>query len=115
VDLGARNSYLDSLARITSLRYVPSDDDVLKARLKTLGVVEHTFSLETGKERGVDWKIYDVGGYVCLRTVTHGQEVHAKHLSLLVREVKYVSLMATRILCHSRSSHCLASKMGPVF
>ncbi|KAF8520549.1 guanine nucleotide binding protein, alpha subunit [Gautieria morchelliformis] len=54
--------YLDSLPRITSLRYVPSDDDVLKARLKTLGVVEHMFSLETGKERGVDWKIYDVGG-----------------------------------------------------
>ncbi|KAF8587094.1 G-alpha-domain-containing protein [Ramaria rubella] len=54
--------YLDSVPRITALGYMPSDDDVLKARLKTLGVVEHTFSLETGKERGFDWKIYDVGG-----------------------------------------------------
>ena len=59
-----RPSYLDAVPRITALRYVPSDDDVLKARLKTLGVVEHTFALETGKERGVDWKIYDVGGCV---------------------------------------------------
>jgi len=54
--------YLDSVPRITDLRYVPSDDDVLKARLKTLGVVEHCFALEAGHERGVDWKIYDVGG-----------------------------------------------------
>ncbi|KAF8573460.1 G-alpha-domain-containing protein [Ramaria rubella] len=54
--------YLDSVPRITSLGYEPSDDDVLKARLKTLGVVEHTFAVETGKERGFDWKIYDVGG-----------------------------------------------------
>ncbi|KAF8521927.1 guanine nucleotide binding protein, alpha subunit [Hysterangium stoloniferum] len=54
--------YLDSLARITDTRYTPTDDDVLKARLKTVGVVEHTFSLETGKQKGVDWKIYDVGG-----------------------------------------------------
>ena len=38
-------------------------DDVLKARLKTTGVVEHTFTLSNRSEmRGVDWKIYDVGG-----------------------------------------------------
>lgn len=54
--------YLDSLSRITDVRYIPDDDDVLKARLKTVGVVEHCFSLETGKQKGVDWKIYDVGG-----------------------------------------------------
>lgn len=37
-------------------------EDVLKARLKTLGVVEHTFTLHSGNHRGVNWKIYDVGG-----------------------------------------------------
>lgn len=37
-------------------------DDVLRARLKTTGVVEHTFSLSSGEFKGVDWKIYDVGG-----------------------------------------------------
>lgn len=37
-------------------------EDVLKARLKTLGVVEHTFKLDAGNHRGVTWKIYDVGG-----------------------------------------------------
>lgn len=41
----------------------PIEDDVLKARLKTTGVVEHTFSLPKNHEfRGVEWKIYDVGG-----------------------------------------------------
>ena len=38
-------------------------DDVLKARLKTTGVVEHKFTLARGTEfRGVEWVIYDVGG-----------------------------------------------------
>lgn len=37
-------------------------DDVLRARLKTTGVTEHTFSLSSSDFRGVEWKIYDVGG-----------------------------------------------------
>ena len=37
-------------------------EDVLKARLKTLGVVEHMFTIPSGPHRGIDWKIYDVGG-----------------------------------------------------
>lgn len=39
-----------------------TSDDVLKARLKTLGVLEHTFTIQVGNHRGVNWKIYDVGG-----------------------------------------------------
>ncbi|KZV99265.1 G-alpha-domain-containing protein [Exidia glandulosa HHB12029] len=57
--------FLDEIDRIATTNYVPSEDDVLKARLKTLGVVEHTFTVDTsqvGLNRGVDWKIYDVGG-----------------------------------------------------
>ncbi|KAI0937282.1 hypothetical protein AcV5_005226 [Taiwanofungus camphoratus] len=55
--------YLDEIDRITAKMYFPTDDDVLKARLKTTGVVEHTFSLPKNHEfRGVEWKIYDVGG-----------------------------------------------------
>ncbi|KAI0640299.1 G-alpha-domain-containing protein [Trametes polyzona] len=55
--------YLDEIGRITAKMYFPTDDDVLRARLKTTGVVEHTFSLAKNSEwRGVEWKIYDVGG-----------------------------------------------------
>ena len=36
--------------------------DVLKARLKTTGVIEHTFLVTSGSNRGVEWRIYDVGG-----------------------------------------------------
>jgi len=54
--------FLDELHRITDKRYIPSDDDVLKARLKTVGVVEHSFTIDKGSEKGVDWKIFDVGG-----------------------------------------------------
>ena len=36
---------------------------MLRARLKTTGVVEHKFTLNKNSEfRGVEWVIYDVGG-----------------------------------------------------
>lgn len=54
--------YLDEINRITAKKYFPTDADVLKARLKTVGVVEHTFTIANGSNRGVEWKIYDVGG-----------------------------------------------------
>ncbi|KAL1950908.1 hypothetical protein VTO73DRAFT_57 [Trametes versicolor] len=55
--------FLEEITRVTAKMYFPTDDDVLKARLKTTGVVEHTFSLAKDSEwRGVEWKIYDVGG-----------------------------------------------------
>ncbi|KIL57705.1 hypothetical protein M378DRAFT_27866 [Amanita muscaria Koide BX008] len=43
--------FLDSLERVTSLRYVPTDDDILRARLKTLGVKEHKFRISSGANR----------------------------------------------------------------
>jgi hypothetical protein len=88
------SSFLDSLDRVTSLKYVPSDgkssrlvtegslmatiDDILRARLKTLGVSEHRFKFKAGKATcynistsshrlignmvAHDWKVFDVGG-----------------------------------------------------
>jgi guanine nucleotide-binding protein subunit alpha len=55
-------SFLDDLDRIASDNYVPSDDDVLRARLKTVGVSEYRFTRETTNMVGSDWRIYDVGG-----------------------------------------------------
>lgn len=56
--------YLNDLQRMTSPKYVPTDDDVLKARLKTVGVCEYKFHLEAsaGSESGTEWRIIDVGG-----------------------------------------------------
>ncbi|PVF92200.1 G-alpha-domain-containing protein [Serendipita vermifera] len=64
--------YLNDIYRVVASDYLPSVDDVLKARLKTLGVVEHRFSLDAPMSGGlfgkanphahVDWVIYDVGG-----------------------------------------------------
>ncbi|KXN90120.1 Guanine nucleotide-binding protein alpha-4 subunit [Leucoagaricus sp. SymC.cos] len=65
--------FLDSLERVTSLRYVPTDGkwidlfmgqlkDILRARLKTIGVSEHRFTLKAGNMLSHDWRIYDVGG-----------------------------------------------------
>ncbi|KAG6820150.1 hypothetical protein H0H93_004732 [Arthromyces matolae] len=54
--------FLDDIPRITAKKYIPTDSDVMKARLKTTGVVEHTFSVPSGNNQGVEWRIYDVGG-----------------------------------------------------
>ncbi|KAL4251985.1 P-loop containing nucleoside triphosphate hydrolase [Abortiporus biennis] len=54
--------FLDDLERVTSLKYLPSDEDVLKARLKTVGASEYRFHMEAGSESGTEWRIIDVGG-----------------------------------------------------
>lgn len=43
------------------ITYKKTPADVLKARLKTSGVVEHTFRVRTHGTT-VIWKLYDVGG-----------------------------------------------------
>ena len=60
---GPPRSFLNDIQRLTAKNYVPSNQDVLSARLKTLGVVEHHFALDRGGEKGYDWYIYDVGGH----------------------------------------------------
>jgi len=56
--------FLNDLERVTSLKYMPSEDDVLKARLKTVGVSEYKFEMEVtaGRDSGTEWRIVDVGG-----------------------------------------------------
>jgi hypothetical protein len=46
-----------------SLTFV-SPDDVLKARLKTVGVSEYKFEMEVaaGRDSAAEWRIIDVGG-----------------------------------------------------
>eukprot|EP01103_Thecamoeba_quadrilineata_P006296 TRINITY_DN16019_c0_g1_i1.p1 TRINITY_DN16019_c0_g1~~TRINITY_DN16019_c0_g1_i1.p1 ORF type:complete len:361 (-),score=47.48 TRINITY_DN16019_c0_g1_i1:99-1181(-) len=49
--------YLNSITRISSDNYVPTDQDLLRARMRTLGVNEICFENE-----GTRFKIVDVGG-----------------------------------------------------
>ena len=56
--------------------------DVLKARLKTTGVAEHTFLINSGSYKGVPWRIYDVGG---------GREANGKLGLLTLMMVNFVT------------------------
>ncbi|KIP09895.1 hypothetical protein PHLGIDRAFT_28734 [Phlebiopsis gigantea 11061_1 CR5-6] len=62
--------FLDSLDRVASLRYLPTDDDILRARLKTLGVSEYRFQVKdsTSPSLSREWRLYDVGGHRSLVT-----------------------------------------------
>ncbi|KAF8194777.1 guanine nucleotide binding protein, alpha subunit [Mycena galopus ATCC 62051] len=55
--------FLDELDVVTSQRYVPTDDHILRARLKTLGVAEHRMLL-TDPNGSItrEFRIFDVGG-----------------------------------------------------
>ena len=72
-------SFLNEIDRVSSLSYTPSDDDVIRARLRTVGVQEHTLTLESGPEPNRTWIIYDVGGSRTQRAAwpAYFDDVHA--------------------------------------
>ena len=41
-------SFLDDIQRVAARGYVPSEEDVVRARLRTMGVQEHRFVFEKG-------------------------------------------------------------------
>ncbi|KDR75300.1 hypothetical protein GALMADRAFT_69553 [Galerina marginata CBS 339.88] len=55
--------FLDDVERIAGLEYQPSDQDIVRARLRTTGVQEHHFTMDRANAGGVlDWVMYDVAG-----------------------------------------------------
>lgn len=74
-------SFITESDRIARRDYQPTDDDVIRARLRTLGVQEYKFIfdhgmfsqwfssyfpfnlfLTLGRTMGQEWRLYDVGG-----------------------------------------------------
>ncbi|QRW17632.1 G-protein alpha subunit [Rhizoctonia solani] len=55
--------FLDELNRITQPGYLPSDDDILRARIRTIGISEWSFQFTyPGKKNLCNWRLFDVGG-----------------------------------------------------
>ncbi|KAJ7028973.1 G-protein alpha subunit [Mycena alexandri] len=59
--------FLSDTGRIATRTYVPSDNDVVRARLRTLGIQEWRITLEQSDHFGAEWIIYDVGGSRSMR------------------------------------------------
>ena len=57
LNVTALHSFLDSLARLGKKDYLPSEQDILRTRVKTTGIVEVRFAY-----KGFDFLILDVGG-----------------------------------------------------
>ncbi|KAI0812622.1 G-protein alpha subunit [Irpex lacteus] len=51
--------FLNNAARIASTKYTPTAEDIMRARVQTIGVEEHRLVMEDGKLR---WVFYDVEG-----------------------------------------------------
>ncbi|EEB87578.1 hypothetical protein MPER_15027 [Moniliophthora perniciosa FA553] len=86
--------FLDDIERIATLNYEPSDDDIVRARLRTIGVQEYRISFGN-PSRGLardpmsDWIFYDVGGS---RTVRHAWVPYFDDInSIIFREDPYTS------------------------
>ncbi|KAK7045421.1 hypothetical protein VNI00_007674 [Paramarasmius palmivorus] len=54
--------FLNDVERIAVTDYQPTDDDIIRARLRTLGVQEYRITLDHGRAVGQEWRLYDVGG-----------------------------------------------------
>ncbi|EMD33579.1 heterotrimeric G-protein alpha subunit-like protein [Gelatoporia subvermispora B] len=55
--------FLDQAARVAAHDYTPTEEDILKARIRTTGVEEYRVEMETATEKGEAWTLYDVGGH----------------------------------------------------
>ncbi|CAG8579033.1 9359_t:CDS:2 [Ambispora leptoticha] len=53
--------FLDHVERFAQPDYVPTDDDILQARVRTIGVTEHEFRIK-GSDPEI-FRIFDVGGH----------------------------------------------------
>ncbi|RIA90594.1 guanine nucleotide binding protein, alpha subunit [Glomus cerebriforme] len=60
-EIGLQDSakyFLDRVDAFAKADYLPTDEDILQARVRTMGVTEHLFKID-----GTTYKIYDVGGH----------------------------------------------------
>ncbi|KAJ7650069.1 guanine nucleotide binding protein, alpha subunit [Roridomyces roridus] len=53
--------FLKDISRIAAPEYVPTTDDILHARIQTMGVAEHIFDVDL-HGKSVTWHLFDVGG-----------------------------------------------------
>jgi len=59
--------FLNDVERVAARNYDPSDEDVVRARLRTMGVQEYRFKFDKGLDADREWILYDVGGARSLR------------------------------------------------
>lgn len=62
--------FLDNVCRIASRDYDPTDDDVLHARLRTVGVTEEVFCVRS-RPPSVKFRVFDFGGARTQRAMWH--------------------------------------------
>lgn len=72
--------FLDDIERLAAPGYVPSDEDILKARLKTVGVSEYEYHLSILGEKN-KWIFYDVGG---ARTQRAAWQPYFSHVDAII-------------------------------
>ncbi|TDL27760.1 G-alpha-domain-containing protein [Rickenella mellea] len=71
--------FLNHVHRVSRRDYVPSDDDIVRARLRTVGVQEHRINFEASLDSGRDLLVFDVGGSRTSRAAwpAYFDDVHA--------------------------------------
>ncbi|KAJ3928558.1 MAG: guanine nucleotide binding protein, alpha subunit [Lentinula lateritia] len=77
--------FLNDIDRIATLSYLPSDDDVVRSRLRTVGVQEYRIFVDTTNTLNLnarprrEWVLYDVGGSRTMRRawIPYFQDVNA--------------------------------------
>ncbi len=58
--------FFDKVKQISGEGYIPTEQDVLRSRVRTTGIVENEFEIDHNK-----FKMFDVGGQVSTESNTH--------------------------------------------
>ncbi|KAF9450799.1 G-alpha-domain-containing protein [Macrolepiota fuliginosa MF-IS2] len=68
IDSDGESCFLDEIDRLAQEDYQVSDQDIVRARLKTVGIQEYKLTLDSGPGgKRWSWRIYDVGGCRTMR------------------------------------------------
>ncbi|CAH8613995.1 unnamed protein product [Dicrocoelium dendriticum] len=97
--------YLNSLDRLSDPNYVPSEQDVLRTRVKTTGIVETNFSF-----KGLNIRMFDVGGQRTERKKwIHCFEGVTAILFIVAMSEYDLSLAEDQEMSHDRWTHCTSA------
>ena len=82
VELGDNAGFfLNDLDRVASRDYTVTDDDIVRARLRTVGIQEYQINLKQGQHGAHEWRLFDVGG---CRTMRHAWLPYFDNLDAII-------------------------------
>ena len=95
-----RHSFMEELDRTASEDYLPTEQDILRSRVPTTGIIEYPFDLDgivfrlhpTHRLLGSLARLMDSAGYICLKSMYDAPSKYTDMCLVLVESLGYVTI-----------------------